>query len=172
MPKSALPPHLQNFDWQGTDNASWLMRQKKKIQYLLAAGPRVPSGFFKWREIPKLMFYAGGAGWPRLENTDGKVTGHQQLKNGFRWEQFNVGYHHDPKPAYLSRIQPWLRWHVSIQWPFFFNFHYFMKHKDKVKPPIYRSSFGISKLITFGFGFKRDGDKVYWLTANLGGNFE
>jgi len=27
-------------------------------------------------------------------------------------------------------------------------------------------------MFTFGIGFKRDRDKVYWLTANIGGNFE
>ena len=160
MPKSALPPHLQDFDWQGTDNASWLMRQKKKLQYLITAGPRVPSGFFKWRDIPKCLFAKRGEGYYRLENTDGTEFRYFGTPNYY------------PKVFYLSRVQPWCRWHVSLQWPLFFNFHVMYSHKSVVEPLKYQSSFGITKMLTFGIGFKRDGDKVYWLTANLGGNFE
>lgn len=163
MPKSALPEHLKNFDWKGTDNASWLMRQKKKIQYLLAAGPRVPSGFFKWREIPKLLFLFRGKGFERWENTDGTSIFRNPL---------SLDYYLSLDDYYLSRLQPWCRWHISLQWPLFFNFHVFYRQKNVVKFPTYKSSFGITKMFTFGIGFKRDGDKVYWLTANAGGNFE
>lgn len=165
MPKSALPPHLQNFDWKGTDNASWLMRQKKKIQVLLAAGPRVPSGFFRFREIPELIFTLKGGGLWRFENT----TGRKIIPFGATFNFLHGIF--DPN-FYLSRIQPWTRWHISLQWPFFFNFHIIYSQKNVVDYPTYQSSFGIDKMFTFGFGFKRDGDKVYWLTANVGGNFE
>lgn len=157
MPKSALPKHLQNFDWSGTDNASFLMRMKKKLQVLIAAGPRVPSGFFKWRDIPKTLFAIKGEGDWRYENTDGSfiTTDTQGIV-----------------PVYISRIQPWCRWFVYLQWPLFFNCGIIYRKKDVVKFPKYQSVFGITKMFTFGIGFKRDGDKVYWTTANFGGNFE
>jgi len=155
-PLDALPPHLQDFDWQGTDNASWLMRQKKKIQYLLAAGPR-SHGFWKWRDIPKTLFAFKGEGDWRYENTDGTYITTDTQNN---------------QPVYLSRIQPWARWGVYLQWPLFFNFWFIYKEKDVVKFPKYQSAFGIKKMVTAGIGFKRDADKVYWLTANAGGNFE
>lgn len=160
MPKSAIPKHVLERDWVGTDNDGWLMRLKKKVQYLVAAGPNVPSGFWKWREIPKILFVKRGAGVLRFENTDGSsiTTEH-------------IVFDDDPK-YYLSRIQPWCRWHVSLQWPLFFNCHIIYREKDVVHFPKYQSEFGITKMFTFGIGFKRDGDKVYWLTANLGGNFE
>lgn len=166
MPKSALPPHLQDFDWQGTDNASWLMRLKKKLQYLVAAGPRVPSGFFKWREYPVTLIALSGEGATRWESSNGLVD-FGDFADKVEWftDLKKTGF-------YLSRIQPWCRWHVALQWPLFFNFHVIYCQKNVPTFPTYKSSFGIAKMFTFGIGFKRDGDKVYWLTANLGGNFE
>jgi len=155
MPRSALPEHLQDFDWSGTDNASWLMRQKKKVQVWLAGGPRVKRGFFKFRELPKTLLALRGGGFLRYENTDGSLVSRISQQ----------GY-------YLSRIQPWVRWGVTLQWPFFFNCWFIYRAKDVVKYPKYQSAFGIGKMFTFGIGYKRDGDKVYWPTANLGGNFE
>jgi len=164
MPKSALPKHLQDSDWSGTDNASWIMRQKKKIQYLLAAGPRVPSGFFKWRELPKLLYVASGKGSLRWENTNGTkiVSSYTLLDSEFE----------NADEYYLSRIQPWCRWGIVLQWPLFFNCWFIYRKQDVVSPPRYKSAFGITRMFTGGIGFKRDADKVYWLTANLGGNFE
>lgn len=171
MPESALPPHLRGFNWEGTDNASFLMRCKKKVQVWLAAGPRA-SGFWKWREIPKVVFLLSSAkdqipgDLVRWENTDGTSVQPSPRKFLYLGNDFSQnGY-------YVSRIQPWLRWHISLQWPFFFNFHVIYCQKNVASFPTYQSSFGICKMLTFGFGFKRDGDKVYWLTANFGGNFE
>lgn len=161
MPRSAVPQHVLDRDWKGTDNASWLMRMKKRIQYVFAAGPNVPSGFWKWRDIPKTLFKLRNKHeWHsfRFENTDGSVILHED----------NAG----TAKVYLSRIQPWCRWHVSLQWPLFFNCHIIYRTRDVVKYPKYQSAFGIKKMFTFGIGFKRDGDKVYWLTANGFGNFE
>ncbi|KKM91740.1 hypothetical protein LCGC14_1225590, partial [marine sediment metagenome] len=167
MPESALPPHLRNFNWKGTDNASWLMRQKKKIQVYLAAGPRVPSGFFKWREYPVTLFAlkSSSRNRPHLyrtESTDGNyhswVSGDVLLPN---WGS-QATDHYVVERVYLSRIQPWCRWHISLQWPLFFNCHFIYRQKNVVVYPTYQSAFGITKMFTFGFGFKRDGDKIYW----------
>jgi hypothetical protein len=171
MPVSALPEKMRDVNfWDGTDNASWLMKLKKRIQYALAAGPRVPSGLFKWREIPKLLFVLKGRGLLRYENTDGTKT----LSSAVPIYQCSkiCTFHFIECEYYLSRIQPWCRWHVSLQWPLYLNFHVIYSKKNVVKYPIYQSKFAICKLLTFGIGFKRDADKVYWLTANAGGNFE
>lgn len=169
MPKSAIPKHVLERDWKGTDNDSWLMRLKKKIQYVFAAGPNVPSGFWKWREYPITLIVMRGAGELRYENSDGTDFAVSMEKTNFHYRLFRSLSEYD---LYLSRIQPWCRWHISLQWPLFFNCHFIYRAKDVVKYPEYKSAFGIKKMFTFGIGFKRDGDKVYWLTANLGGNFE
>jgi len=171
MPKSAIPQHVLDRDWEGTDNDSWLMRLKKKVQYVFAAGPNVPGGFWKWREIPLLLFYASPK-WTRIENTDGSWTGKASIPPGFGNIEMITNTGKTVESVYVSRIQPWCRWHISLQWPLFFNCHVIYRSKNVVKYPKYQSEFGITKMFTFGIGFKRDGDKVYWLTSNLGGNFE
>jgi len=167
MPRSAIPKHVLDRDWKGTDNDSGLMRLKKKLQYLVAAGPNVPSGFWKWREIPTSLFAIRGYGQWRLEDTDGSnIYTYPKTNYDFKinadWKYF----------SYLSRIQPWSQYGIVLQWPLFFNCWFIYRKRDVVSPPRYKSAFGIKKMFTFGIGFKRDGDKVYWLTANLGGNFE
>lgn len=164
MPRNALPSHLQDFDWKGTDNASWLMRLKKVVQIWFAGSPRVPHGFFKFRDVPKTIFLLHGEGWIRYENTDGS-----KILDG---DHYNKIPKEEQGDYYVSRIQPWIRWHIVLSWPFFFNWHYFYDQKYVIDPPKYESSFGIDKMVTSGIGYKRDGDKVYWPTMNGGGNFE
>jgi len=129
--------------------------------------PNVPSGFFKWRDIPKVLFALKGQGVLRWENSDGT-----KILHDYQSKILLTTHVKDQKLYYLSRIQPWCRWHISLQWPLFFNCHYIFRSEDVVLYPTYQSAFGITKMITFGIGFKRDGDKVYWLTMNAGGNFE
>jgi len=160
MPSSALPPGYK----LGSDNQSWLMKVKKTCQIWLAAGPRVPSGFFKWRDLPLTVFAARGKGTWRLENTDGTDTDVEGCCK-VKWLQTDPDF-------YLSRIQPWCRWHIALQWPLYLQFHWIYRQKNVVKYLTYQSEFGICKLLTLGIGFKRDSDKVYWVTCNLGGNFE
>jgi hypothetical protein len=167
MPRSAIPQHVLDRDWKGTDNDSGLMRLKKKIQYIFAAGPNVPSGFWKWREMPLSLFSIKGKGVWRVENTDGSKSGVLYQKILTKW---NTCWSNQIK--YISRIQPWCRWHITLQWPLFFNCSVIYRSRDVRTYPIYQSTFGITKMFTFGVGYKRDGDKVYWPTANIGGNFE
>lgn len=163
-PRSALPPGYR----LGPDNQSWLMKLKKKVQIWLAAGPRVPDGFFKWREYPKLLFIRRGEGWLRWEDSLGKYI--TQVVETDEKENFWAINH--KIQVYLSRIQPWTRWHVVLQWPLYFNCHFIYRKKDVVQYPQYQSEFGVCKMLTFGIGFKRDSDKIYFLTTNFGGNFE
>jgi len=115
MPKSALPKGYEI----GSDNQSWLMRQKKKIQIWLAGSPRVPSGFFKFRDLPKTVFLLHGKGWIRYENTDGS-----RILDGDRYSKIPKEEKGD---YYVSRIQPWVRWHIILSWPFFFQLALFLQ---------------------------------------------
>jgi hypothetical protein len=161
MPKSALPPEMWDLSfWDGTDNAAWYMKIKKRIQYVFAGGPRVPEGFFRFRELPKTIFAVKGKGYWRTENTNGTAFLAVPAPK-------DMSYRH-----YMCRVQCWSRWSFLIQWPLFINFHIFWRRKTKAYPPRYQSDFGLHKLFTFHIGYKRDSDKVYWPTAYLGGNFE
>lgn len=173
MPKSALPEKMKDLDfWNSTDNASWLMKLKKRIQYVFAAGPRVPSGFWRWREIPITLFCIRGIGKFRTENTNGSETSYSDKKGGsllsFSYLTCDGKIHNH----YLSRIQCWTNFHVSLQWPFLFNIHLIYKRKDVPRYPKYKSDFGIKKMFTIYFGWKRDSDIVYFPTIYVGGNFE
>lgn len=155
--KDVIPEKFQDVDkaWIGTDNASALMRFKKRIQYWLAIGPLGNHWYCKTRFLPKTLFVKYGGGPLRYENSNGKMTSRV------------------PKSTmYLSRIQCWARWHVAVQWPLFFQAHLVYKQKNVPAYPEYRSDFGIDKMINIQFGFKRDGDEWHILTAFFGGNHE
>lgn len=161
MPLSAYPKGYE----LGKDNQSWLMRLKfKYFQVPLTGGPRVPKGFWKFREFPKVLFSFKGRGHWRYENTDGKYAGTQQ-------ELIWVGAR-EYKRSYLSRIQPWCRFHFALMWPLGFTFHIFWRQQDVEKYPTYRSDFGIKKMLAGYLGWIRDSDKIYKPKAYLGGNFE
>jgi len=154
-PRSAYPDKYV----LGKDNRSWLMRQKNKVQVWFTGGPRVPKGFWKFREVPTLLFYRGGEGLPRWENSDGS-------KASF------YGASLFGEEIYLSRIQCWTRWHISFHKPYFLNFHVIYRLHNVPKYPTYKSDFGITKMLTFHIGWKRDSDRIYKPTVYIGGNAE
>ena len=154
--KDCLPPHLIDSDWSGTDNASWLMRQKKKIQYWLAIGPRGNHWYCKTRALPKTLFVIHGGGPLRYEDSQGRMTSNKQ-KTGM----------------YLSRIQCWCKWHFAIQWPLFFQASIYYSGKNVSAYPNYPGDeLNIFKMISFQIGYKRDGDEIHWLTMFFGGRWE
>lgn len=176
MPKEALPDHLR-FDlnpdaWKGTDNASWLMRLKKRIQTVFAGSHRVPKGFWKFREFPTTIFTVRGKGAFRLESSTGDQVyrdNDPRYRGLIWWEPTDP----DQKGrVYLSRIQIWCRWHFAIQYPLFIQGHVFWRERDIVPWPDYQSDFGISKYFSFQAGWKRDSDGVSWPTVFIGGNAE
>lgn len=152
-----IPPKFKDVDqaWIGTDNASWIMRAKKRIQYWLAIGPRGNHWYCKTRELPKTLIAWHGKGPLRYENSDGS----QMFKKS--------------RPdVYLSRIQIWTRWAIIIQWPLLFFFHRFWKEEDVIQFPKYKSDHGIKKFVHGLIGYKRDGDRWHILTVFFGGNSE
>ena len=158
VPKSAYPKNYK----LGSDNQGWLMELKNKVQVWFTGGPRVTpmSSFWKWREIPKELFVVRGKGLLRYENTDGS--------------QINTHIIHTSviDEYYLSRIQPWTRWHFAFMWPLGIHWSIIWKKKDVVSYPKYQSKFGIKKMFAGYLGWIRDSDKIYKPKIYMGGNFE
>ena len=155
MPWDALPDHLNPYKnpnaWKGTDT-EW----KRWIKGYLAFGPRSKHWWAKFREIPITLLKVGHGGFWRYENSDGSLQFTSYCKG-----------------SYLSRIQPWKRWHIFVSWPLFFSFSWIYRREDVLKyPDTDTNKLDISKAFVFQIGFKRDADLVYWLTAFLGGRFE
>lgn len=165
MPKSAYPKDYE----LGPDNQGWLMKIKNKIQVWFTGGPRVPSGFWKWREIPLTLFGMKGNGYWRVENTDGSVV----LAAGAKRTSFVVyPIHHVIESIYTSRIQPWCRWHFALMWPLGIHWSIIWRQKNVVRFPTYKSNFGISRMFAGYLGWIRDSDKIYKPKVYMGGNFE
>jgi hypothetical protein len=162
MPLSAYPKNYK----LGPDNQSWLMRLKfKYFQVPLTGGPRVPRGFWKWRTYPKKLFLIFGTGRLRLESSNGDLI--ISCSDYANWARTSP-----PTRVYLSRIQPWCRWHFALLWPLGLTWHIFWNKKDIAKYPKYRSNFGLKKLFAGYLGWIRDGDKIYKPSLFCGGNFE
>jgi len=158
MPASAYPANYK----LGADNQGWLMGLKNKIQVWFTGGPRVPSGFFRFREIPKTLVLLSGNGDLRYENTAGSRV--------FRYKDFPLFW--VTEPFYLSRIQPWTRWHIALMYPLGIHWSFIYRSKDVVSYPTYQSVFGISKMFAGYLGWIRDSDKIYKPKVYAGGNFE
>ena len=158
MPLSAYPPAYV----LGIDNRGWLMGLKNKVQVWFTGGPRVPSGFWKFRELPKVLFmcWSQNSGQLRYENTDGTKIKTQTM---LIVEAPNF---------YLSRIQPWTRWHFALMWPLALHWSIIWRAKDVVTYPTYKSDFGITKGFMGYLGWIRDSDRIYKPKCFLGGNFE
>ena len=155
MPLSAYPKNYK----LGPDNQGWLMGLKNKVQVWFSASPRVPSGFWRWREMPTEVFVLRGKGDLRWENTDGSKV-------------FNMFSFPNEEPNYLSRIQPWTRWHIALMWPLGIHWSIIWHKKDVAKYPKYQSVFGIKKMFAGYMGWVRDSDKIYKPKLYVGGNFE
>lgn len=147
---------MRNIDeiWKGTDNGSRLMRFKKRIQYWLAVGPLGTHWHCKDRRLPTALVIYGG-GKLRYETGDGKQK-----------------FVHPYPDTYLSRIQPWCRWHLAIQRPPFITGHIFWSKKDVQFYPDYKSDFGFKKLFNFYFGYGRDDQPFYYPKTTVNGNME
>lgn len=159
--RSALPPHLD--EQEEIDNAfpddsqyggfwKWL---KKRTKHWLAFGHRSPKGIAyspfppfilsrQWRQCPVKIFTARGLG---------------------EWR-----YEIDAYQKYLSRQQLWCRWHIQIQWPLFFAFHWYWKAEDVL--PFLTMGDRDGKLVFFYLGAKRDTDCFWYLAVYAGGNWK
>lgn len=170
MPKSALPPELQDVENHFPDDKqygdgffgrayTWFQKTTKPWT---AFGPRATEKWAKWRDIPKLLWAKKGAGYWRFE-ADGK-----QDKwfdgDAKEWLKENPGY-------YLSRNQYWCVSHQAILWPLFHSFHKYKDPKDVL--PVGKKDDRDGKIRMFYVGAKRDADRVFWFPAIYpGSNFK
>lgn len=155
----AVPDHLNQHKnpeaWKGKDG-EW----KRWLKGLQA---------FRFEGLPKLVFARKGAGSYRYENSDGSL----QWESYYRLRACKPWFDSTIHPLYLSRIQPWTRWAVYLNWPFFFHIHWFYRQKDVLEyPNTDTNHLNIFKYFEVSFGFKRDADGVSWLTMFLGGRTE
>lgn len=166
MPKSALPPHLDTpEEWKGTDWDTWYQRWMLTIKHWFAYGPRAKEWWAKWREYPILLagYFAGDC---RQETRDGSAetrygTGFMTDLKPSLWKRRNYVPKDPKRRYYVSPIQYWCKWHIQIQWPFFFAFHYTFGRVPKFpKRPNNKH-----KVLYFRIGARRDSDRVYWFPS-------
>lgn len=115
-------------------------------------GPRSKFWWARWSAYPRTLFAIGGKGPWRYEYADGDLVFNDQVI-------FNESY----PSMYLSRIQYWKRWHVSVSWPFSITVHAYWRAKDVPVYPHHGGDTTIKDMV-YAYGpIHRDGDVVYWL---------
>ncbi len=142
MPWDALPDHInQPHNWNGKDDDDhWYTRWRKQVKGYFAFGPRSKHWWARFREWPITVFAMRGKGFFRLE--DDTVAVPLESERLFCW------WNPNEDGFYLSRVQYWTKWHIALQWPLFLHGHYGQWQ---------------------GYiGFKRDADRVYWLSLYFG----
>ena len=114
----------------------------------------------KWRPKPFVVFAVCGKGSWRLE----KLSGGQASCPGKRFFLENLDGEY-----YLSRIQPWTRWHFAILWPLSIQFRVFFKKGDVLGTGLNGDTDGKSFFTYLLTHF--DGDWIYWCpSAYVGTN--
>jgi hypothetical protein len=188
MPRCALPDHINEKEeiesafpddsqYKGFFGRLW-RKWNKATKHIEAWGPRCPKGIAftywppflllrKWREFPIVLFAFSGGGPLRWERTDGSKDSAGESQN-LIW----VTSAHDPegKQVFLTRVQLWCRWHVQLQWPLFFCFHWYKTDADVI--PAGEKADRDGKLWNFYIGAKRDGDCYWYLAFFIGRNWK
>lgn len=160
MPKSAMPPWIQEkAGGTGTDWDNPFQRWIKKSWF--AYGPRATEWFAKWREFPLTLFAYFGEGSIRLETESWERDSASEITYPIRYN--GAIFFAKFGSFYLSNIQYYTRWGISIQWPLHIIFHYYLRSKDvrEVGSPKNERS----PVLFFRFGARRDADKVYWFPS-------
>lgn len=173
MPWSAVPdhlnPHINPTAWKGTDQDVWWKRWLIPYKGWMAFGPRATEKWARFREVPYTLFARKGKGYYRLESSDG----HREWGVHDITETIWFDSNEEVPPIYLSRSQYWTKWHIQLQWPLFVAFHIYWRLRDVPSfPDRPREDLSILHMFQFQIGFKRDADKVYWLTMGAGGRHE
>lgn len=163
-PLSALPDHLNsreeieaNFPDDDQYGNTWYGKAfrwfKKETRGYRAFGPRATEWWARWREQPIVLLAVRG-------------------KGAWRWESFISGDVLDFREPfedltkynyYLSRIQPYCRWHVAVQWPLQVTFHCYWKASTVPSVTQARIETSYTDMIA-GYGPTHlDKDWVYWI---------
>lgn len=166
MPKSALPPHLQDIEANFEDDKQfgygWFGRLYTRINQVsktwFAFSYRCTERWARWRKYPKVLFLVWGKGYVRLEGP-AEVIPVEPPYN--RRIVVNTGF----EDLYLSRIQYWCRWHFAIQWPLMFSFHFYPKAEDVPKP--WDTLSDLDGKVWFAYWGHFDADLVYWMVTSM-----
>lgn len=124
----------------------------------------------KWRLWPYTVFAIRGAGKWRLEGVKGnQETTTDQKVIWFMpyFQSIRIGQELEVPTYYLSRVQYWCRWHLRMDWPLLFGFHFYFKAADVVPPMERRDTDG--KLFFAYRGWHRDGDEIFWGDGGFAG---
>ncbi len=114
----------------------------------------------KWRKKPFVILAICGQGSWRLERLSGGEASAPRQR--LFWTGLEGEY-------YLSRVQPWTRWHFAILWPLSIQGRFFPKKEDVVPAGWNGNTDGKSWFSYIITHF--DGDWVYWCpSAYLGKN--
>lgn len=146
MPVSALPPGFNN-----TQHGDWanIWPFKYIRPSWTAFGPRASQWWAKWREYPIVLFAYFGKGDARWEESNGAFAVRAPNHTIWFYNPGNFG------PMYLSAIQYWCDWHVQLQWPLFFAFHWKTK----------------TRVWYFRIGARRNADRFYDFPSAHFGDF-
>lgn len=148
-PWDCLPEHIDSpEEWSGYDDDDhWYTKWRKSIKGWFAVGNAANRSKYKWanwRAMPHCIAVFSNNGVLRVENSDGSDDCYA-VKDG---KDIVIQANVPPGDYYLSRVQYWCDWHIALQWPLFLHGHY----KDWQAY----------------IGFKRDADRVYWLSLYVG----
>jgi hypothetical protein len=175
VPWSALPHHLNDpheIEASFPDDSDYgflIRRLKKATKHWFAFGPRATEWWAKWRTHPIILFALFGRGSSRWETSQLETGFHLSLRNPAQTILLC-----DPSAAkvYLSRVQYWTRWHVSLQWPLMLTFHVYWRETDVPSYPSKPQAMNVSRMLFVYFGH-RDADDVYWpISAYVGGKWK
>lgn len=151
---TSLPGHLNskneieaNFPDDSQYGNTWYGRPwrrfRKWIKPHTAFSHRDIHWYHRWRKQPITLLALFGKGDSRWEN---EIMAIRSVNTPV------CLYFPSSNSFYLSRVQYWCDWHVQLQWPLFFSFHfqYGRRNTDGVQ---------------FYIGAKRDADGVFWFPA-------
>lgn len=176
MPLSALPdklnPKKNPSAWKGTDNDSWIKRFLLPFQVF---GSRAKESWARWRQQPIVLF-AIARGTLRIETIDGTMRGPYDFATVKKPRQVLVmaDFGINDQPAFLSRIQPFCRWHFAIHWPLLITWSVFWKEKDVEQFDAHNYKKRTIKELFCGYlGAKYDSvDQYFKISVSAGGSWE
>lgn len=119
----------------------------------------------KWRMMPMVLLAVRGKGVWRFEDNQHQFGGaHNYNLLVLRRPEDNGRWN------YLSRIQPWCRWHVALHWALLISLHWFWKAEDVL--PVMTNQDTDGKVISLYRGWHYDADKTFWGDGAAAGNFK
>lgn len=143
----AMPPHLdESQEWNGKDDDDhWYTSWRKAVKGWFAFGPLSEYSWARFRNYPITWFAIRGQGRFRFESD--RPTGLET----FQWSDTKYDMWFGPHLGfenYFSRVQYYTAWHLAFHWPLFISMH-------------------IGNWQGY-IGFKRDADRIYWLSLYFG----